>query len=308
MTITALILAAAAAIAGCQGFREAEKSGLEPLTVVTTIFPLADMVKNIGGETVEVYFLLPPGASPHTYDPTVDQVLRVAGARLFVCIGGGLDDWAVTLADAAAKDLVLLKLTEEETLPVIEDHAADNDHPPGEHDHGPVDPHIWLDPIIVRDVIGPAITEALAALNPAGAPSYRANLAAYQAELSALDGEIRAALAGLNNRKFISFHSAWRYFARRYGLEEAAVIAAFPGQEPSAAWIARLVDLSRAHGVKVIFAEPQFSAVMVKMLAAETGAKTAVLDPLGGPDLPRANTYINLMRDNLAVLKEALAD
>lgn len=316
-----LLIAAPAFLSGCGVGKEMETPA-QNLDVVVTIYPLADILKNLGGEAVSVTCLLPSGSSPHTYEPTLDQAIKISASRLFIYIGSGLDDWVLKLAEAADPDLLVLELTGKMTLletGIEEDHLhANGENGPGgnleggydrsEHYHGSRDPHIWLDPVIVRDLICPAVVEALVKLDPENEPYYLDNLTRYQAELAVLDREISSSLADLSRRSYVSYHSAWRYFALRYRLHEASVIADFPGQEPSAAWMASLVNLAFEHDIKVIFAEPQLSPAVAEMIAGEINGKVALLDPLGGEDVPYGDTYLKLMRYNAAVFKEALSD
>ncbi len=288
-------------IGGCAPVhREAGGSRVE---VVATIFPLSDIAARLGGEKIAVSCLLPPGASPHSFEPTAEQAREAARASLFVYMGGSLDDWAVKTARAGSEQLFLLNLYEKA--------LADGWTPPpgkgGGVSGNRFNPHLWLDPLTVRDYLCPALGEALVEADRENEDYYRANLAAYQAELSALDDFIRAELAGLTSRSFISVHEAWTYFAARYDLEEAAVIADFPGQEPSAAWLAELLDLCRAHRVRVVSVEPQLSGAFAGMIAGEIDGRVVLLDPLGGAGLSRRDSYINLMHYNTAVLKDALS-
>lgn len=271
----------------------AEKGGLE---VVTTIFPLADIAGRLGGERVAATALLPAGASPHTFEPTTEQAKSISRAQLLCYIGGGLDDWAAEAATAGSGSLAVLNLVEA---------ALQRGWKPQPEESGKLNPHLWLDPLIVRDYLCPAIAGAMSEADPRNAAYYRSNLAAYQEELTALDGEIRSSLEGLPEKSFISVHAAWHYFAARYGLNQAAAVAEFPGQEPSAAWIARLVDLCRSHGVRVVAAEPQLSAAAAEMIAREIEGRVVLLDPLGSEGLPERDSYLDLMRYNTAVLKDA---
>jgi zinc transport system substrate-binding protein len=279
-----------------------ESPGIE---AVATIFPLADMASRLGGEKVTVTCLLPAGASPHTFEPTADQVKRSSRADLLFHIGGGLDDWTVKAAAAGSDRLIILGLAEAA--------LQRGWSPPQELSSGlqtgePFNPHLWLDPLTVRDYLCPAIAEAMVEADPQNETFYRANLTAYQRELTALDEEIRASLDALPEKSFISVHAAWHYFAARYGLDQAAVISDFPGQEPSAAWISGLVDLCRTHGVRVVAAEPQLSAAVAEMIAREIDGRVILLDPLGGAGLSQRESYLDLMRYNTAVLKDAFSE
>lgn len=284
----------------------------EVIKVVTTIYPLADIISELGGERVQVSYLLPAGSSPHTFEPTVEQARAVHEARLFVHVGAGLDDWAVKLAGASGSRIILLDLSRQvalidssSSISLLE--AADEyDHSDCDHDHSRLDPHFWLDPLVVRDLIAPAIYEKLALIISSDESYLRDRLDRYQGELTVLHKEIEEATASFSGKKFISFHSAWQYFAHRYYLEEVGVIAEFPGQEPSAGWVAELVELIARENIRAVFAEPQFPPTLAESIASESECVVWILDPLGGEDLPGRETYLDLMRYNLAVFEKAL--
>lgn len=289
--------------AGCGGPAPAGDDGADRRPVViTTIYPIADITRNIGGDAFRVMSLIPPGASPHTFEPTPGQMAEIAGAAAFVAVGSGLDDWALALTAAGGSDLIHLRLTDGmELLPGEPGHPGH----PGHEDYGR-DPHIWLDPVLVRDHIVPAVTGVLIDLAPARKAELTARADAYRQELKALDDEIRQGFAGLDNPRFIAFHPAWRYFAARYGLIQAAAVESAPGKEPSARWIAAVVETARREKVKAVFAEPQFSAKAAEVIAQEFGADVLTVDPLGGEGLEGRDSYLSLMRHNAAVFRDGL--
>lgn len=275
------------------------------IPVVVTIHPLNSIVKAVGGPLVRVETLLPPGASPHTFEPRPAHVRAVAEARLVVAVGAGLDDWVLALARSAKNARILLA-----SEPVI---AAGMGRPFDEHDdahghsHGEIDPHVWLDPMVVKEAIAPAIAEALIQALPEHRRTIESQLQRFQQELDQLDAWIRERLASVGTGAFISYHAAWGYFADRYGLEHAASVAGFPGQEPSARWIAQVVQLARERGIKVVFAEPQLSPKAAETIAREIQGQVLLLDPLGGPGLAGRENYIDLMRYNTEMLVQAFA-
>ncbi len=298
--------------------------------VICTIFPLTDIVGNLGGTRVEVTNLLPPGASPHTYEPTMEQAKAAAGADLFVFIGGGVDDWATGLA--GAESVPALEITAhmhgylleynplylhgEDGAGPEEDEAYDGGPGPGiqggagsldhGHNHSSFDPHVWVDPVLVQEVIAPLITARLKAVDPGGADCYDRSLLEYQAELAKLHQEITDVTCGFTKRQFISYHSAWSYFAGRYGLQEAAAVEPFPGREPSARWLAQLVRLAEENQIDVLFAEPQLSQKSAAVLAEEINGRVLILDPLGGRGISGRECYTDLLRYNLGIFREAL--
>jgi zinc transport system substrate-binding protein len=260
--------------------------------VAASIAPLADFARQVGGDWVQVITLLPPGASPHTYELTPAQVEQVAKARLLVLNGVGLEYWADKLVQGAGNPNLIVV----DTSKGIEILEGDADEPGG-------NPHIWLDP---RNAIVQVehIRDALLQADPAHADDYRANAARYSAALREMDQEIAGEVATWSSRQFIAFHPAWVYFAKRYGLEQVAVIEHSPGREPSPAEMAQLIETARRIGAKAIFAEPQFSPKAAQAIAEESEAQVFFLDPLGSSlDDP---SYLNLMRYNLAQMAKAL--
>jgi zinc transport system substrate-binding protein len=258
--------------------------------VAASIVPLADFVRQVGNDRVEVFTLVPPGASPHTYELVPRQVVRVSQARLLVLNGAGLEYWAHKLVAAAGHSALQIVDTSA-GIPLL------NAGP-----HG-ANPHVWLD---VRQAMVQVrhVSDALVKVDPEHAPQYDANTAAYLKQLAALDGQIAAQVANWTHHEFIAFHPAWVYFARRYGLEQAAVIEKSPGREPSPAEIAGIVETARRIGARAIFAEPQFSPKAAATIAEESGARVVFLDPLGGS--AHTQTYVELMSYNVAQMASAL--
>ena len=263
-----------------------------PVTVVATIFPLADMVAQIGAEHVAVTTLLPPGASPHTFEPTPAQIREVAGAQVFVRIGAGLDAWAAKILAAHTGNIVVATVTD--GLQLL-----------GSGDDAGGDPHVWLDPVLVRDHVVGSIVNALRQADPADAAAFDRGAAAFRTALSDLDAEIVHTLAPVTDREYVAFHSAWRYFGGRYGLHEVAAIEPFPGKEPSAREIAAVIEKARAAHARVILIEPQFDPRLAQQIAHEFGGRVLSVDPLGGPAVAGRNTYIDLMRYDARAFAEA---
>jgi ABC-type Zn uptake system ZnuABC Zn-binding protein ZnuA len=272
----------------------------EPLRVVATIQPIAMLVREVAAARAEVSVLVPPGASPHSFEPQPSDMAALAGAALLVEVGGDLDAWVRALAAAASPApprLTLLDVPELDLLPASAGHA----HTASERH----DPHVWLDPLRVRDALLPALAARLAALDPADRAGYESRLRDARQRMSALDAETRATLAG-RGRRFVAFHAAWRYFAQRYALEEIGVVEEAPGEEPTPRELAGLVERAREASVAAILVEPQLSPRIAEALAAELGATTVRVDPNGDPTDPERDTYPELMRWNARAFAAAL--
>jgi len=269
------------------------------IKVVATIFPLADFVKNVGGDKVEVITLMSAGDSPHTWEPLPKQVKTIADAGLVVINGAGLEFWIEKVVETAGSpDLVVLDTS---WIPAMEGALLAGE----EDEHEGVNPHIWLDPVLAQKQVE-AIAQALILVDPQNKETYLENAAAYILELKTLDDDIRSTTESFSIRQFIAFHPAWTYFANRYGLVEAAVIEESPGQEPTSAWMEDVIDLARQIEVKAIFAEPQFSDKAAKTIAEACGAEVLFLDPIGGADLDGKDSYIELMRYNVEQMRLAM--
>lgn len=271
-----------------------------PPVVVVTIFPVADLTARIAGDAARVVTLLPPRASVHTWEATPAQIRALERASGYVTVGAGLDTWLEGLASGRT-GLRTLRVTDGVSLR----HAAHDGHEHGDEEGG--DPHVWLDPILVRDRLLPSLSEFLQGLLPQDVDGIEARTAVLADSLTALDAEIRATLADAPARAYLATHEAWGYFAERYGLTSLGSLYESPGHEPSARGLARLVDASRSAALGAVLAEPQMAETAARALAGEVGARVVVVDPLGGPGVEGRGSYLDLMRFNAHAFARALA-
>jgi ABC-type Zn uptake system ZnuABC Zn-binding protein ZnuA len=272
--------------------------GGKPLVVVTTTTVFADMIHQVGGPNVTVTSLVPKGGDVHTFEPKPADVQAVAAAQLLVMNGLGLDDWLEkTITNAAVPGTPVLKLGVD--LPGVA-------LLPGE-DPGTQNPHLWMD-VTYGEAYVDRIAAALEAADPSDAAGFASRTAAYKTRLVALDASIRSRIATIpeQNRRLVTFHDAFPYFAREYGIAIVGVAVEAPGQDPSASYTARLIDAIKAAGVKAIFSESQFPTKLVDQLAAETGTKVVANlydDSLGAPPI---DSYEGVMDWDVDQLVEAL--
>jgi len=265
--------------------------GSGPIRVAASIPPLVDMARQIGGSRVTVVGLVAPGSSVHTYEPTPRQVQFVSTADILLLNGVNLEFWAPKVIEAANNPKLRVVNTSE-GLTLLEQNSPEGGNP-----------HVWLDP---QNAIHQAerVRDALIAVDPGHRATYEENAARYIGELQALDQEIAAQTATWSHRRFVAFHSAWVYFAKRYNLQQAAAIEEFPGKEPSPEYLAGIVGLVRELRVPAVFAEPQLPPQAAQAVATEAQIKVVTLDPLGG--VSGRETYVQLMRYNVAQMAEAL--
>jgi ABC-type Zn uptake system ZnuABC Zn-binding protein ZnuA len=262
--------------------------------VVTTTTVFADMISQVGGPNVTVTSLVPKGGDVHTFEPKPADVQTVATAKLLVMNGLGLDDWLEkTITNAATAGTPVVKLGVD--LPGVT-------LLPGE-DPGTQNPHLWMD-VKYGETYVDRIVAALKQADPADAAAFDGRAAAYKTRLEALDASVRTRIATIPeaNRKLVTFHDAFPYFAREYGITIVGVAVEAPGQDPSAAYTAQLIDAIKASGVKAIFSESQFPAKLVDQLAAETGTKVVADlydDSVGDPPVDSYEAVINWDVDQL---------
>lgn len=311
----ALALVAAACGTPAESTPQAGGGGAVAVRAVTTTTVLGDLVRQVGGDRVQVTSLVPKGGEVHTFDPSPSDVRRVAEADVVFLNGLGLDEWLADLVADAGTGAPVVELGEDlEGVEYLagghDDEEAPEDGAEGEADaHGdePVNPHLWLDASYAAryaDRIG----EALAAADPDGASGHAARAEAYAGELRALHEEAGRALAAIPeaNRTVIAFHDAFPYFARAYGLRIDDTIVDAPGQDPSAGQVAQLIRVVRERNIRAIFAEAQFSDALVRTIADETGARVVSSLYTDSTGDPPQDTYLGMMRWNVERVMEAL--
>lgn len=291
-----VLLVALVALAGACARTGPEAGPGSPVTAVAAFYPPAEAVAEIGGNRVEVTNLTPAGAEPHDLELDPAALESVVDADLVLYVGGGFQpslDAALGRAGGELLDVL-------EGLPLREA-AGDHGHDAEDHD-GDVDPHVWLDPRLWARAVS-RIAEVLARLDPGGAESYGNGAARYLGALERLDGDYERGLASCERDLIVTSHASFGYLADRYGLRQEAVAGVAPEAEPDPRRLAELADLVSREGVTTVFTEVLVPPQIARTLARETGAGTAVLDPI---ESEPEGGYAAAMRRNLSALREAL--
>ncbi|MBD8062881.1 metal ABC transporter substrate-binding protein [Oceanitalea stevensii] len=314
-TLSAVL--AVLALSGCAAFQDqdtgagatAATSAGGTVTVLTGVYPLEYLAKEIGGDRVSVGSLTPPNVDPHTLELSPRTVADMGAAGLVVHVSGfqaAVDD-AVAATGVRAFDAA----EHTELLPADghdHGHAHDDDaeHAEEAHDHEgeALDPHLWLDPVRLAEV-GTALGEELAQIDPDGASAYRANAERVAAELAELDADITAGLATCERDTIVVAHEAYGYLTDAHGLHQEGLSGIDPETEPSPARLAEIAEVVREHDVDTVFVESLLSPAVSEALAQDLGLRSAVLDPLENQKDTTAD-YLDVMRANLAALQEAL--
>lgn len=305
--VPVIALLVAGALAGCgggsgvpvRGDAGATGGSGSGLTVVTSFYPLQYATQRVLGSTGTATNLTKPGAEPHDLELTPKDVAVVQQARLVVYLKGFQPavDQAVSSQDSGRAldvsgpaDLSLTFTPIEEGDSHVEEAGA-------------TDPHFWLDPIRLA-AVGDTLAARLGELDSEHASTYTANAAALRKDLQALDGEYRTGLRSCAATDLVTSHNAFGYLAQRYGLTQVGITGLVADQEPNATQLARVTAFVKAHHVRTIYYETLVSPKIAEAVAAETGARTAVLDPIEGlTDQSQGKDYLQVMRSNLKSIR-----
>jgi zinc transport system substrate-binding protein len=271
------------------------------LRILATFLPVHAHAAVVAGDRATVESLVASDIGAHDYSPRPLDMLRISHADVLVLNGAGMEPWLADLTrQAGSNKLRVVDLsTGIDLLLSPPAFGQSNAH------SGEPNPHIWLDPLIaIQQVI--TLRDALIAADPNGTSIYEKNAATYLQRLRSLDAEFHNILGPLPSKKLVTFHDAFPYLARRYGLESLGFISEFPEHDPSPAALAALIESIRAAEVKILFAETGYPPALLERVASATGARLSTLDTLevgqAGPD-----AYLDGMQRNLEALKKAFA-
>jgi len=295
-----LVTGAVVALLWCGGTVAAQ----ERIKVVASFSILADLVRNVGGDRVDVAVLVGRNNDSHAFEPSPADSRRVADARLVVVNGLGLEGWLDRLVRAAGGKVPVVVASAG-----VQPRAGAADETRFGRDRAGVDPHAWQSVPNARRYVT-NIRDALSKVDLAGKATYAANASAYLAKLDALDQEIRSTLASIpaDRRRIITSHDAFGYFADAYGVAFLAPEGLSNGAEPSARAVARIIGQIESARIGTLFLENVVDPRLLQQIARETGARiggTLYSDALTGPDGP-APTYLDMMRHNVRALAAAM--
>lgn len=244
--------------------------------IAVSIPPQKYFAQKIAGDLFDVIVMIPPGASPHTYEPKPSQMVALSKAKLYFSIGVEFEKaWLKRLNNSYPQMIFVATDSGIEKIP-MED-CGHGDH--GFHGfQGSLDPHVWLAPGLVRQQAA-TMTHALCKIDPAHAALFRTNDSLFGLELSAMHDTIRQILAyKKQGRPFLVFHPSWGYFAKEFGLRQISIEV--EGKEPTPGELNAILAMARANGIKAIYVQPQFSRRTAQIIADELGAHVMLADPL----------------------------
>ena len=259
------------------------------IRVAASIYPITMLIHEIGGKRVYVTTVVPPGADPHHFELTPSSAKAVYESDALFMIGGDFDSFimggessgmrvSVEFCDSFSDSLISLGNT--------------------------FNPHFWLDPILAGKM-GEYIGLTLISIDYGNHEYYERRMAVFRARIDSLHSAVKRRLEDGRFEKFVSFHPAWTYFARRYSLAEVGVVEKYPEHEPSAKWVAGLIAEIRRQRVEIMIVESTSDPGVVGGIVEDTGVTVLSLDPIGSPDLPGRDTYYGLIEHNISVIEQA---
>jgi zinc transport system substrate-binding protein len=337
--IFSLLLLLSTALYGCGNSEKSETKSdgtneKKVVTIYTTIFPLEDFAKKIGGKHVKVKSIYPPNVDAHTYEPSPKTMVKIAGADAFIYTGVGLEGFADAAIETLEKENVkivkagegieLLKHSEESGHQHEEEHVDDDHHAHEEdedahqdehgheeehgHEHGDLDPHVWLDPIY-SITLAENIKNALVELKPDAKEEFEQNFKTLKSELEKLDQEFQQTVKNAKQSKILVAHAAYGYWEQRYGIEQISVTGLSPTQEPSQKQLQEIIETAKKNQIKYVIFEQNVTEKISDIVKSEIHAEALTLhnlESVTAEERKNKEDYFSLMRKNLETLKKAM--
>jgi zinc transport system substrate-binding protein len=297
-------------LVGCGGnTAKPADTEVQKIKVVTTMYPVYEFVKQVGGDKVDVVMLIPPGAEPHDWEPTAKDIIQIKDAKIFAFHGKDFEPVEKLLKKEVlgnalplevSKDVIKLEAKQEENEEEGHGHTHDEEHK--------FDPHAWLDPLAVQQEIK-TIAEALVSVDEKNAEYYKKNADTYNKKLAELDEQYKKGLEGISRKEIVTSHRSFGYLANRYGFDQLGIMGLSPDAEPTPDKMAKITEFCREHKVKYIFFETVTSPKLAQTIAKETGAELLVLNPIESlteQEIKDGKNYVTIMGENLVNLQKAL--
>ena len=293
------------AIAGCSSDNDSNSAEADTIIVSASIFPIADLIRQIADDKVQVNLILEPGDSPHTYNPTIKEQEKINESSLIFIIGHDLDNWA---AQGIANKQKIISL--DKNLNLMEygedGHHDEDGHDDHEgHDHEGVDPHYWLDPRNAQLMVQ-TIASELSRIDPQNKNLYQKNAQEINRELEKLYDEMLSLLQPVQTKPFITLHDAWGYFGNAFGLRIVGSFEPSASEQPTPRYLQELQELISDLQVTAIFSEPQLAVSSLSSFVSDNKLAMGVIDPIGGTE--DRDSYQALIRFNCLAILQTLSN
>ncbi len=325
-------------LSGCTGENPVKEEGDNGKAVVyTTVYPIQYFTERIGDELVDVKTIYPPGSDEHTFEPSQKDMIKLADSDIFIFVGLGLEGFVEKAKEtlknenvkmvAAGENIEFVHTEENHDLAHEEgDHSSEGEH--GEeghddahtdeaghseeghddHDHGDIDPHVWLDPLYSKD-LAETIKAALVEQMPEHKEQFEKNYQELATELDELHNDFEQTVQNAKHKEFIVSHAAYGYWEERYDLDQISVSGLSSSSEPTQKELQKIIKEAKEHELKYVFFEQNVSSKLTEILQKEIGAEPLMLHNLSvltEEDIQNNETYFTLMKNNLASLEKAL--
>ena len=249
--------------------------------ITVNILPQKYFVEKIVKDKFEINVMVKPGSSPHNYEPKPSQMKSLVNSKAYFLVGDPFEQAWMDKFKQNAKNTLFVDTTKGIEKIQMEEHnhhdEANVDAKHDEHDHSGFDPHVWLDPLLVK-IQAKNIYEAMVEIDSQNGDFYKTNYEEFIKELDTLDENIKTILSPYKDKAFMVFHPSWGYFAKRYELEQISI--EIEGKEPKPNELVELIEEAKKHDIKIIFVSPQFSQKSAEAISKNIGANVVAIDPL----------------------------
>ncbi|MBC1529470.1 zinc ABC transporter solute-binding protein [Listeria booriae] len=305
------LLVTAVFLAGCGDNSDAQKKGNDKLTVYTTVYPLQYLASQIGGTYVDAHSVYPAGSDAHSFDPTQKDMMNIADSDLFFYIGLGMEGFVDKAKQSLKNENVKFVVTTDNLhLPTMSHEEEDHEHEEDEdgHDHGDINPHVWLDPNYMITMAA-TVRDNLSKELPAQKETFNKNYEKVVSQLKTLNTDYQTMADTAKHKDFVTAHAAYGYWEKEYGLKQIPIAGISTSDEPSQKKLTTIVNTIKSEKIPYILLEQNTNSKIADVIQKETDTKTLKLhnlETLTQKDIDAKRDYMSIMKDNLAALKTAL--
>ncbi|ALC89591.1 adhesin [Bacillus sp. FJAT-18017] len=298
-------------LAGCgNGSDAGQKNKKDTLTIYTTVFPLQYFAARIAGDHAEVHTIYPSGADEHSFEPSQKDMIALAESDLFFYIGLGLEGFVDKAKSTLKDEDVQMVAAAQDIHPENDEKSGHEEHEENEegHEHGDIDPHVWLDPIYAKE-LAESIKDALSEQKPELRTEFEQNYNELIGELDKLDQSFKETASNAKLNKIIVSHAAFGYWESRYGIEQISIAGMSTSSEPTQKDMEKIIGTINKYGIQYILVEQNVTSKLAETIAAETDAellKVHNLSTLTDKNIKNKETYFTLMEQNLKTLEKAM--
>ena len=293
---------------GCSKENESDQNSEDKIKIYTSIYPVYDFAKKVGGDKVDVTNLVPAGTEPHDWEVSTSDIVNLEKADMLIYNGAGIENWTDKVINTLEnKDIVYVKTSEGLDIHKVSEEDS-HSHEEDGHSHGSYDPHTWLSIKNAKKEME-NIKNALVKYDPDNAKYYEDNYEEYAKKFDELDKKYSDTLGPIENKTIIVAHEAFGYLCSDYDINQEGIEGLTPDSEPDPARMSEIIKFAKENNVKTIFFEELVSPKVAETIAKEIDAKTEVLNPLEGLTEEQINNgedYFTVMERNLEVLYESM--